>query len=71
MAHDDTHASKHDLYKRDILAVNGSVVYDHENLGVHDTDRTSHVAVNGWTDEEGKNVFAEKTVRALLGRGPD
>jgi hypothetical protein len=66
-----TREDAHVLYKRDILAVNGSVAYDHEGLGVQDIDRASHVAADGWTDSEDMDAFAEMTVRGLLGRGPD
>jgi hypothetical protein len=64
---DDAHV----LYRRDILAVNGSVVYDHERLGMQDAGRTSHVAAGGWTDSESLDAFPGATVRGLLGRGPE
>jgi hypothetical protein len=68
--HDDTHVPKYNLYKRDILAVNGSVMYDHVRLGVQNMGPTSHVAVDGWTDGKAKDTFVGRTVKAVLGRGP-
>lgn len=58
------------LYQRDILAANGSVVFD-EQIFVDQTTgaKTYHAAVDWWHSNKLQD-FTEEGIRALPGRGP-
>ncbi|KAF1849583.1 uncharacterized protein K460DRAFT_261 [Cucurbitaria berberidis CBS 394.84] len=58
-----------ELYRRRMVATNGSVVVDVESFGGQVREKSTYVAANQEYNDGGVHEFAMEGVRALLGRG--
>jgi hypothetical protein len=65
----DTHQGQ-ELYQRHIAASNDSIVYDDESFGGQARGQSKFAAPSQQGSRNGAHDFAERGVRAMLGRGP-
>lgn len=68
--HDVAAASNTPLYQRDLLAANGSVLFDRETPGREDTGSTPYDPAQAWMHDNVLDDFAVEGIRALRNRGP-